>query len=134
MTAEDDDGVTLDPEVKKQLETLAESELTAARYLDACDTIMDLQKLLATSLAKATRRHGPREIEQDGVEYLVFVVPSPMTLIKAVDTFCIIFRPEDSRLHVHSYANCDSMKQYEGTRSAMRLAATGEPNLNRLFT
>jgi len=128
-----DDGITLAAKVETDLRKLAENEATAARFLDACDALSELRTLLVESLSKAIRRHCPKEIVQEGNKYLAFVVPSPMALVKSVDTFCIIYRPEDTRFHVHSYANCNSMKQYEETRSAMRLEVANEPDISHLL-
>jgi len=119
--------------VMESLDALAANKAKAARALDACDTIRDFQGLLATNLATAIKRHSPKEITQQGHQYLVFVIPSPLALIKAVDTFCIIYRPDDSRFHVHLYANCNSMQQYEETRSKMRLEINSHPNIAQLL-
>lgn len=106
---------------------------TAARFLDACDTIGDFQRKLARNLPGAINAHAPREITQNGMLYLVFVIPSPIVLIKAVDTFCIIYRPVDARLYIHDYSNCNSMKDYEETRLTMRSTVAGHQNLSDLL-
>lgn len=124
---------TFSANVMKSLETLAADKAKAARFLDACDAIADFQRLLSNNLATAIKRHSPKEIMQHGHQYLVFVIPSPLALIKAVDTFCIIYRPDDARLHVHLYANCSSMQQYEETRSKMRLDVSGHASIAQLL-
>ncbi len=127
------DGPTFSDGVKKHLEGLVETVATTARFWDAYDAIMDLYKLLETKPKDAIRRHKPREVEQDGAEFLVFVMPSVLFVLGPMDTFCILYRKTDGRLHVQEYANCNSIEQYEQTRTEMYLNAKNIENLNELL-
>lgn len=124
---------TIDPDVEKGLDALAANPSTAARFLDACDTIKDFNVTLATGLKTAIKRHSPMVLTHDGDEYLVFVIPSPIVMLKSVDTFCIIYHPKDARFHVHRYANCSSMRQYEETRQKMRSEVSKHENVAQVL-
>jgi hypothetical protein len=124
---------TIDAGVQESLDALAANPSTAARYLDACDAIRDFTQTLAVSLTDAVKRHSPQVTTQDGIKYLVFVIPSPLVMFRLVDTFCIIYQADSARFHVHRYANCNSMREYEETRSKMRLEASNHDNIAKIL-
>ena len=126
-------GPTFSDEVKEHLDKLAEDDTTTARFWEAYDAIMALYKSLETKPSDAIKRYKPREIEQDGTEFLVFVMPNVLLLLGPMDTFCIFYRKHDARLYVHEYSNCNSIEKYEKTRTEMYLSARNIPNLNELI-
>ncbi len=127
------DGPTLSGEVKKHLESLAKEQTTTARFWDAYYAIMDLYKALDKEANKAIRRYKPRKIEQDGSEFLVFAMPSVLFVLGSRDTFCILYRKADARFHVHEYANCKSIEEYEKKRTEMFLRMGKTQDLNELL-
>ena len=124
---------TLSDQVMEYLERMAKNETTAARFFDARNAIMELHRALRDETSKAVKRYRPRKIVQDDSEFMVFVIPSVWYVLRTMDIFCIIYREADARFHVLEYANCNSIREYENSRSKMFLKMQSTHDLDELL-
>lgn len=112
---------TLDERVKTALDRLARDERTAGKYFSALTELKKHLAVLEEDLRAVRRNYSPKAIEQKGIEYVLFVVPSASYVIHSVYTFCLICRESDARVHAYAFSNCGSYDEYERTRVSMML-------------